>query len=287
MDELKKAVRLQTWTDMLVVSYLLITTVVVLIERNTLDRWPTYLVAHLAAAILVFALRFAPWKSKGWFQFLRSWYPVPLILVFYKEVEVFAAAFGNWSLTEVIQQWETWLFSGYPHIYLSEKLPWVFFSEYIHFCYFFHNIQILLIGGLFWVWKRLAFYELIFLVTTTLLCSYLFYMFFPVDSPFYLAPDLAEPLTGNFFYELVHFVSDRGGARGGAFPSSHVSVSVTVWLVVWFRARRWAYLLTPVTVGLIFATVYGRFHYVLDSIVGFALALSIAGTYFLFNHKRR
>ena len=116
--------------------------------------------------------------------------------------------------------------------------------------------------------------------------SYLFYMFFPVDSPFYLAPDLAEPLTGNFFYELVHFVSDRGGARGGAFPSSHVSVSVTVWLVVWFRARRWAYLLTPVTVGLIFATVYGRFHYVLDSIVGLALALSIAGTYFLFRHKR-
>jgi membrane-associated phospholipid phosphatase len=286
MDQLKTAVRLRTWTDMLVVSYLLLTAVIVLVERSTLDRWPTYLVAHLAVAILVFSLRFAPWESKGWFQFLRSWYPVPLILVFYKEVELFAAAFGNWSLTDVVQLWETFLFDGYPHIYLSEKLPWVLFSEYIHFCYFFHNIQILLIGGLFWVWNRLAFYELIFLVTTTLLCSYLFYMFFPVDSPFYLAPDLAKPLTGNFFYELVHFVSDRGGARGGAFPSSHVSVSVTVWLVVLFRARRWAYLLTPITVGLIFATVYGRFHYVLDSVVGFALALSIAGTYFLFRHKR-
>ncbi len=287
MDEPKRAVRLQIWTDTLVVCYLLITAVVVFIERSTLDNWPTYLLAHLAAAFLVFSLRFAPWESQSWFRFLRSWYPVPLILIFYKEVEVFAAAFGNWSLTEVIQHWETLLFNGYPHIYLSEKLPWVFFSEYLHFCYFFHNVQILLIGGLFWVWNRLAFYELIFLITTTLCCSYLLYMFFPVDSPFYLAPDLAEPLTGNFFYELVHFVADRGGARGGAFPSSHVSVSVTVWLVVWFRARRWAYLLTPITVGLIFATVYGRFHYVLDSIVGFALALSIAGTYFFFFHKRR
>jgi len=132
----------------------------------------------------------------------------------------------------------------------------------------------------------LAFYELIFLVTATLCCSYLFYMSYPVDSPFYLAPDLAEALTGNFFYELVHFVSDRGGARGGAFPSSHVSVSVTVWLVVWFRARQWIYLLTPITLGLIFATVYGRFHYVLDAFVGFALAISISGTYFLLVQRR-
>jgi membrane-associated phospholipid phosphatase len=287
MDEPRMGTRLTTWTDMLVVAYLIITAAIVFIARTTLEHWPVFVLAHLGVAALIFSLSHSPWKSRGWFQFLRSWYPVPLILVFYKEVEVFAAAFGNWGLTEVIQQWETLVFSGYPHIYLSEMLPWVFFSEYIHFCYFFHNIQILLIGGLFWAWNRLAFYELIFLVTATLLSSYLFYMLFPVDSPFYLAPDLAEPLTGNFFYELVHFVSDRGGARGGAFPSSHVSVSVTVWLVVWFRARRWAYLLTPITVGLIFATVYGRFHYVLDSIVGFALALSIAGTYYLLRHKSR
>jgi membrane-associated phospholipid phosphatase len=217
---------------------------------------------------------------------MRSWYPVPLILFFYKEVEVFAAAFGNWHLTEVVKRWEIALFNGLPHIFLSERLPWVFFSEYLHLCYFFHNIQIPLIGGYFWATNRLAFRELVFLLSFILCASYLFYIFFPVDSPYYLAPPLADHLANSPAHQLVHFISDRGGARGGAFPSSHVSVSVTVWLVVWVRARRLAYWLTPITVGLIFATVYGRFHYVLDSIVGFLLAVSIVGVYLIYLRSR-
>ena len=77
----------------------------------------------------------------------------------------------------------------------------------------------------------------------------------------------------------MHFVSDRGGARGGAFPSTHVSITSVIWLVAWHRQRKLAYGLTPLALGLVFATVYGRFPHVLDVIAGLALAGVVVGAY--------
>ena len=85
-----------------------------------------------------------------------------------------------------------------------------------------------------------------------------------MDSPFYLYEPIGEPLAGNFFYELVHLMARQGGARGGAFPSSHVSVSTVVLLMVWYHDRRLGYFLAPIVAGIYVATVYGRFHYALD-----------------------
>jgi membrane-associated phospholipid phosphatase len=78
---------------------------------------------------------------------------------------------------------------------------------------------------------------------------------------------------------LVHFVSDRGGARGGAFPSAHTSVACIVWLVAWTRDRHLAYWLTPLVGGILVATIYGRFHYVLDVVAGVLLAVTVFGVH--------
>ena len=121
-------------------------------------------------------------------------------------------------------------------MYLSELLPWIPLSEYLHFCYFAYLLLVPAVGG-YWYFthQRTKFHELVFLFTVTLTASYLFFSLFPVDSPFYLFPRLGAPFEGHFFYDLVHFVSGQGGARGGAFPSSHVSVATVVFLVVWHR----------------------------------------------------
>ena len=83
------------------------------------------------------------------------------------------------------------------------------------------------------------------MLSTVMLGSYLFFIVLPVDSPYYLSPHLGPPLSGHFFFDLVHQMSARGGARGGAFPSAHVSGAVVVTLVAWRHQRRLAYLLAP------------------------------------------
>ena len=211
---------------------------------------------------------------------MRDWYPAWAFPILYKEVEVLASAFGNWGLTEPIRELEASLFRGHPSIYLSERFAWVPLSEYFYFCYFSYLLLFPVVGGYWYFTRRLvAFRELLFLLSVTLCLSYLIFILFPVDSPFYLSDPPREPLAGHYFYQLTYFVSGQGGARGGAFPSAHVSVATVVWLVAWKRQRRLSYLLLPVIGGLIPATVYGRFHYVLDSIAGLGLGVLIVSVY--------
>ena len=274
MDELTRR------TDKVIFLYLAITGGLVVVFRESLPSYRILIAAHVLAGTGVYALRFLPARLPSGIRFLRDWYPAMVFPVFYKEVEVLATAFGNWGLTEPLQRLEVGLFSGHPSLYLSERLDSILLSEYVHFCYFAFVLLFPVIGGIwYFTGKRAAFRELLFLISVTFAVSYLFYALFPVDSPFYLAAPPGKPLSGHFFYELVHFVSSRGGARGGAFPSSHVSISTVVLLVTWRHKPRWLVWLLPIYAGLVFATVYGRFHYVVDVFAGWALAFSVVGLF--------
>ena len=62
----------------------------------------------------------------------------------------------------------------------------------------------------------MAFGELLLMLSTVMLGSYLFFIVLPVDSPYYLSPHLGPPLSGHFFFDFVHQMSGLGGARGGS-----------------------------------------------------------------------
>ncbi len=271
--------RLPIWTDNAFVMYLWVTAGLIVLFRDSVDPWGALVAAHLVGAIAIGWLRRFPEPLSTVLEFFRYWYPVFLFPLLYKEVEVLAADFGNWGLTEPIRQLEVTLFAGHPSIYLSELLPWWPLSEYLHLCYISHVFLLPALAGYWYHSYRSAFYELLFLASLTFSSSYLFYILFPVDSPYYLAPELKEPLSSHFFYKLVHYVADRGGARGGAFPSTHVSITAVLWLTAWTRQRPIALWSSPIAAGLVFATVYGRFHYVLDVIAGLALAVAVVCIY--------
>jgi membrane-associated phospholipid phosphatase len=279
--------KLQQWTDTVAALYFLLTGAILWFHRTQFPDWGVYLTVHLLAATSLCMLRRLPLRHlTGVTGFFRDWYPVLLFPLLYKEVEQFALSFGDWKLTKSIQQLEVALFGGHPSLYASWLYPWAPLSEYLHFCYFAYLLLLPTIGG-WWYFggRRHEFHELMLLVSTTLFSSYVFYVCYPVDSPFYLFKPLEAPLSDGFFYRLVHFVSDRGGARGGAFPSAHVSVSLVIWLVVWERQRRVAWVLAPVIAGLVGATVYGRFHYALDVLAGLFVAVLVTECYGLYRAK--
>ena len=260
-------------------SYLTVTAALAVLFRDTLDGWPWIVAAHVAGVALLAALARAS-KLPLALRVVRDWHPVILFPVLYKEVETLAAAFGNWELTDLIPRWEASLFGGQPAVYLSAQWNWVWLSEYLHFCYL---AYVLVIPGVAGWWyasgRRTAFHELMLLLALGLFGSYLFFVLFPVDSPYYLTERLGPPLSGHLFFDLVHEMSSRGGARGGAFPSAHVSGAVIVWLVAWRHEPRVARVLTPIIAGVIVATVYGRFHYVLDTVAGVGVAVMVVTGY--------
>ena len=273
------AVDFARWTTMLTASYLAITAALIAIFGGAVPGRAWLVTAHLAVSGSLLILDRAKPRAEI-LRVVRDWHPLLLFPLLYKEVELLAPALGDWRLTTAIPAWESMLFAGQPSQYLSERLAFVPLSEYLHFCYLSYGIVIPAVAGYWYVsGRRTAFGELLLLLSTVLLGSYLFFILLPVDSPYYLSERLGPPLSGHVFFDLVHQVSARGGARGGAFPSAHVSGALVVSLVAWRHQRPLAYLLVPITAGVLFATVYGRFHYVLDTLAGAALAIAVVGAY--------
>jgi PAP2 superfamily len=262
-------------TARLTVAYLTVTALLIVLWGRALPGWPAVVVAHAGVCVVMMALlRRGP--HSGMVQALLDWHPLVLFPILYKEVEWLAAVIGDWRLTNSIPAIEAALFRGQPSMFLSDRLSVVPLSEYLHFCYLAYVIILPAVAAYWYTCgRRSAFHELLLLLTAPLFGSYLFFILFPVESPYYRFERLGPPLAGHFFFDLVHQVSARGGARGGAFPSAHVSGAVIVWLVAWRHQPRLAALLSPCVLGLIVATVYGRFHYVLDALAGVGLALTV------------
>jgi membrane-associated phospholipid phosphatase len=266
-------------TARLTIAYLAITAFLIVTRGRTLPDWPWVVMAHAGVcAVLLVLLRRREVPAVA--KVVLDWHPLLLFPILYKEVEWLAAAIGDWRLTASIPAIEAALFDGQPSLYLSERLSSVVLSEFLHFCYLAYVLVIPAVAGYWYTrGRRGAFHELVLLLATVMFGSYLFFILFPVDSPYYRFDRLGPPLNEHLFYTLVHEVSSRGGARGGAFPSAHVSGAVIVWLVTWRHQTRLAGLLSPVIAGLIGATVYGRFHYVLDTVTGFGFAVFVFALY--------
>ena len=263
-------------TTLLTIAYLATTALLIGVLGRALPYWPLRVAVHLVVCGgLLVLLRTGPLPRI--LILARDWHPLALFPLLYREVDALAVV-GNWRLTETVAAAEAALFGGQPSLYLSERLPFIPLSEFLHFCYFAYVVVIPALAA-WWYFgnRRAAFHELVLLLAAVMYGSYLFFILFPVDSPYYRFDRLAAPLAGHPFFDLVHAMSARGGARGGAFPSAHVSGAVVVILVAWRHQRRAAVLLAPIVLGVIMATVYGRFHYALDAIAGAGLALTVVG----------
>lgn len=263
--------------DLATILYLLsVAGIVSLLGLNTGNQ-VLLVCVHLFLTVLILLLpRLRGKIRRRPIVFLLDWYPVFTFPLLYKQVEFLAETLGDWRLTQVIQRWEIQIFSGYPSMWLGEAFPSILISEYLHFCYFCYILLLPVIGG-YWYFRgrQPAFRELLFLLGVTYYASFLFFILYPVDSPYYLYRSLGEPVSNGFFFNLVHFISERGGARGGAFPSLHVSASTVILLTVLIHQRRLGYLLSPIVIGIYFSTVYGRFHYALDVITGLLLGILV------------
>lgn len=104
------------------------------------------------------------------------------------------------------------------------------------------------------------------------------FILFPVAGPLRwekVRTLLTEPLRGGFFASVAEYIRAHVHAPGGTIPSPHCAVAT----VMWFMSKkytRWGFwLLAPVILSLYISTVYGRFHYISDSVIGIAAAVAV------------
>lgn len=202
------------------------------------------------------------------------YYPFLVCYALYMELDHYAFLTRGRRYDDVVQGWEDGIFGTSPALWLCERWPSRALSEGVHACYAaFH----LMVPGLALALVR-ARGDLEGLRdrnTLIWLTGFLFYLFFPVAGPRPLYPPLPPELHGPA-YRLCHYLAGTGAAAAAAFPSLHAALSTLVCrLAVRWRPRL-AWLVVPLTLGVLLGTVYGRFHYAVDTLAGAGLGLLIS-----------
>ena len=100
------------------------------------------------------------------------------------------------------------------------------------------------------------------------------YVLLPAEGPWKTLAYLQNvDMDASFFRRIVAAVQSRAGIIGGCFPSAHISVAFAAVTSFFFYYKKVFFLLLPYAILLALATVYGRYHYAIDSLVGLGIGV--------------
>jgi hypothetical protein len=102
------------------------------------------------------------------------------------------------------------------------------------------------------------------------------FLLFPVAGPLFYNPEqYTAPLRGGFFTYCSRLLHAGAHYPGGSLPSPHCAATTVMLVMLYKHNRALFYVLLPTLATVYVATVYGRFHYVWDSIAGIVAAVAV------------
>lgn len=229
--------------------------------------------AGIAALILSFAPAARRWPGRP-LRFVRDLYHLPLGVVYYRETAALhEAMWGEVRFDDAIAGLDDLLFGGQPCLLLARALPGPVVNEVMHLTYLsYYGLTV--IGGIA-LWCRCderTFARALHAIVFTMLVCYATYAVFPVVGPPFHWPGLHDAGLDGFFRGALDrlLVLDK---PTGAFPSSHVAVTVAFLSAFWRYLRPMFRLTIAPASLLIVSTVYVRAHYACDAIAGLVVGL--------------
>ncbi len=145
--------------------------------------------------------------------------------------------------------------------------------------YYFHPI---VLGGLLYrdegrargTGRTPVFQRFGFKIVAAFYFSYLGYFALPAIGPRFTVAH-PEPLPRGTISRVIDQTLDRLETnKRNCFPSGHTMITTVVLIEAFRRSRKTFLGFLPFALGLFAATVYGRYHYAIDVLAGFALAFA-------------
>jgi membrane-associated phospholipid phosphatase len=168
------------------------------------------------------------------------------------------------------------LFGVHPTVWMERWIvPW--FTDIMSFCYFsYYFLPVTLVLTLYLGNRRQDFNEAVFVLLFGYYLSFVGYILFPAIGPRFTLTDLQSvPLEASFFTDFVRDILNAAEHnKRDCMPSGHTQLALMVLYLSYRFKRVLFYVLLPIVCGLILSTVYLRYHYVIDLMVGTALAVT-------------
>ncbi len=111
--------------------------------------------------------------------------------------------------------------------------------------------------------------EYLFVLSLGYIFCYLGFTLFPVASQMYFMPEkYIVPLKGGLFTYLSELIRSHLHFKGGSLPSPHCAAATIILWTCYKYYKKIFFVIIPSIFLLYISTVYGRFHYFMDSAIG-------------------
>lgn len=258
--------------DLITGLYLLASGSLAVAWYDGLDQYQWLAWVFILGALVVFTL--PPWlrkKDKAWSRALAAWYPVLSFTLFYLSTAPLNQASPLPSLDPWLEEMDVRLFNEpFCHLF-SRNVSSPIFAEAMAFFYFSYYALLPGLSVYLWIRNRRLFYSFVF---CTGLCFYVFFLFFsivPSGGPQFHIHGGSIHWNGTFFGPLLTAILLELESSTGAFPSSHVGITLIVTAFAFRQHRALGWVLALFLTGLAAATQYGGPHYFIDLPCGAAV----------------
>jgi len=237
-------------------------------------HWLVSMQLGMLAGWVVAVAGMARWERWRGVQFLRPALTVGVIFTCYTTLGRLGVDGMPYLVDAALSRIDTWFWGTDPSLWLQRlQTPgWVEFFSFIYGSFIPYIYLSLALGCL----GRPPLERDQFLTGWVFLyvISYLGYIFLPARGPIsYHESDYHVALQGGIFYQMVVDGMQASGGLQGVFPSLHVGGSVYLCLfdLRTHRLRGLTYL--PMVLLIYLATVFLRYHYIIDLGAGTVLAV--------------
>lgn len=259
--------------DILFFTYLIFSTVLLTISWDTVNNaYALLLIRIFFVPAIIVLLYFANKNTHPFSRLIRNTYPLILSAYFYAET----VHYNKWlfpNIDPLLTKIESDIFGMQPSLEFSTFLSNRFFSELMYFAYF--SFYLLLFAFILYVYfkKKDFFMEAAFKLSASLYIFYFIFCLLPSAGPqfYFISPDNILP-DAFVFDKVMHFIQKTAEEPTGAFPSSHVGISIIILVLSRKKIPMFFNIAWPITVILIFSTVYIKAHYAIDIIGGLLIA---------------
>ena len=223
--------------------------------------------------VLTVAVSRAKWGDRKGVRFLCDFSPIFFVIIIY-ELLGRVIPYLRPDVDGLLMRIDLAFFGVHPTIWLERFfVPWlVDFLALVYTSYYF--IPVVLIVVLYFWGKKEEFSVTICTLLLGYYLSFVGYVTMPTIGPRFTLESLQSISLegGGIAGSLIHILNVIEGTKMDCFPSGHTQMTlISLWFAFAYRRPLfWIYL--PLSIALIFSTVYLRYHYVIDVAAGFAFA---------------
>ncbi len=220
-------------------------------------------------------------RGRRLFSVVRDWYVPPLMLLAYREMGWLAPHQHTYELEHSWVVWDRTLLNEWglraAIEALGPLLPSVLEVAYL----LTYSIPLFAMAMLYASGQRRRVESFLAIFLLAILSAYALFPYFPSEPPRRVFPGELFPSFDTLFRRINWALLGDYGIRSSVFPSGHVAGAFAgaFAMLRLLPERRWVgWVLLALATLIATATVYGRYHYAVDGVAGFALSV---GAYFV------